>query len=155
MTEALEAAERLSRLPGWEVRGSILLGRLRLDLLDPAGAAAAFGQALDRDPRLDGTGTTPLEVETLLIRGLLQSGRAAEALDRLRRLEACPDPGGAEIASLSSRAFLQQGRIAEARAALERVGRLAVREPMLREPAPFAARGHARRAIPTSSIRSR
>jgi tetratricopeptide (TPR) repeat protein len=137
LTEALDAAERLSRLPGWEVRGAVLLGRLRLDLFDPAGAAAALLLALDRDPRLDGAGTTPREAETLLVRGLLQSGLAAEALDRLRRLDASADSPDAEISWLSSRGLLQQGRTTEARAALERVGTRAARDPMVREPAPF------------------
>jgi tetratricopeptide (TPR) repeat protein len=137
LTDALDAADRLSRLPGWEVRGFVLVGRLRLELLDPAGAVAALREALNRDPRLDDTGTTPREAETLLVRGLLQSGRAADALDRLRRLDVSLDPRDAEIAWLSSRAWLQEGRIGEARAALERAGNFGARDPMLREPAPF------------------
>ncbi len=137
LTEALDAAERLSRVPGWEVRGSVLLGRLRLELLDPAGAAAAFVQALGRDPGFESTGTAPRQIETLLVRALLQSGRAAEALDRLRRLDRAGDPPDAETEWLASRAWLQRGRIAEARAALERAAGGAARDPMLREPAPF------------------
>jgi hypothetical protein len=137
MTDALDAAERLSRLPGWEVRGSVLLGRLRLELLNPAGAASALRYALDRDPRLEGTGAAPREIETLLVRALLQSGRPAEALDRLRHLDATADPQDIEIDWLSSRALLQEGRIAEARAALDRAAGRGAPDPMVREPAPF------------------
>jgi hypothetical protein len=76
-------------------------------------------------------------MESMLLRSLLQSGRTAEALDRLRRLHPPADPPDAEIEWLSSRALLQQGRTAEARGALDRAGDRAMRDPMLREPAPF------------------
>ena len=115
MTDALDAAERLSRLPGWEVRGAVRLGRLRSELFDPAGAAAALADALGRDPSLDGTGATPREIETLLVRCLLQSGRPAEARRWLRHLERSDAATDPEAAWLMSRVLLQDGRFAEAR----------------------------------------
>ena len=68
----LDAAERLSRLPGWEVRGAVRLGRLRSELFDPDGAAADLADALRRDPGLEGPGPTPREIAKLLVRCLLQ-----------------------------------------------------------------------------------
>ena len=87
MTDALDAAERLSHLPGWEVRGAVRLGRLRSELFDPDGAAADLAGALRRDPGLEGTGADPREIAKLLARCLLQCGRAAEARERLRQLD--------------------------------------------------------------------
>src|SRR5262249_10253245 len=137
MTDALDAAGRLSRLPGWEVRGSVLLGRLRSELYDPAGAAAALAEALSRDPRLDASGTNPREIEKLLDCALRECGRPAAARVRLPHLDAPANPVDPEAAWLLSGALLQEGRFAEAGAALGGAGSVAVHDPMLRDPAPF------------------
>jgi tetratricopeptide (TPR) repeat protein len=137
MTDALDAAKRLSRLPGWEVRGAVRLGRLRSELFDPDGAAADLAEALRRDPGLNGAGATPREIAKLLVRCLLQCGRAAEARQRIRQLDDVAGPTDPEAAWLLSRALLQEGRLDEARAALGRAKGFAASDPMLREPAPF------------------
>lgn len=140
LTDARAVAEQLSRLPGWEVRGGIRLGRIRAALLDPAGAAGVLTGALQRDPRLTGTGDDPRAVEELLARCLLESGRPAEArrwLDRLGLSGSHNDSPDPEAAWLLSRALLQQGQFAEAAAALARSGDFATSDPLRREPAPF------------------
>ena len=54
LSEGAEAAERLAKIPGWEVRGEVRLARLRADLAEPARAAELLGDALARDPALAG-----------------------------------------------------------------------------------------------------
>jgi tetratricopeptide (TPR) repeat protein len=137
MTDALEAAERLSHRPGWEVRGSVLLGRLRSELLDPTGAADALAAALERDPGLHGIGSDPREIGKLLVRCLLECGRPAEARERLQHPDGSGSSTDPEAAWLLGRALLQEGRIAEAGAALQAAKGFGAEDPMLREPAPF------------------
>jgi tetratricopeptide (TPR) repeat protein len=135
LTDAADAAERLMRQPGWEVRGALRLGRLRLDLFDPAGAARLLAGALERDPDLDRAGIAPHAARMLLARALLQDRRPAEARAALQ--EASSGPGDPEAAWLLSRALLQEGHGAEAGAALTRAGGFGTGDPMLPEPAPF------------------
>ena len=52
MSDAVDAAERLRKQPGWQVRGDVRLGRLLAQLFDPAGAASVLADALRRDPLL-------------------------------------------------------------------------------------------------------
>jgi Flp pilus assembly protein TadD len=49
LAEAAELAGRLARRPGWEARGSVMLGLLLKEQADPAGAAEALGRALEVD----------------------------------------------------------------------------------------------------------
>jgi tetratricopeptide (TPR) repeat protein len=135
LTEAAEAAERLARQPGWEVRGGVRLGRLRADLLDPAGAAAVLSDALRRDPKLDGADLEPAAAVRLLVRCWLRTGRPAEARallqdDAGRGL----DPEGAW---LLSRAWLQEGKLTEAASALTAARGFADSDPLAPEPAPY------------------
>ncbi len=135
MTDAAEAAERLVRQPGWEVRGEVRLGRLRAELFDPAGAAAVLADALRRDPKLTRADLAPDAVVRLLVGCWLQAGRPAEARALLqdaagRRL----DP---EDSWLLSRACLQEGKATEAASALEAARGFAASDPLTREPAPF------------------
>ncbi|HKI19169.1 MAG TPA: tetratricopeptide repeat protein, partial [Isosphaeraceae bacterium] len=89
MTDAVNAAERLRKQPGWEMVGSVRLARLRSELFDPAGAADLLAEALSRDPKLARADLEPVAAEMLLVRCLLQAGRPAEARgklhERLRR----------------------------------------------------------------------
>src|SRR5262249_51824282 len=68
MADAVDAAERLRKQPGWEVRGAVRLGRLRAELFDPGGAANLLVEALGRDPELDGLEIESREIERLLVR---------------------------------------------------------------------------------------
>jgi hypothetical protein len=133
--EAADAAERLARQPGWEVRGRGRLAPLRHDLHDPAGAAGAIKEAMAIDPGLHGTTTTPAEARKLLAICLLESGRAAEAgkaLGAITNTESSP-----ETSWLLSRVLLQQGKGDEARSALKSAGNLEDVDPMRPEPSPY------------------
>lgn len=133
--EAADAAERLSRQPGWEVRGRARLAPLRHKLHDPAGATNAIREALAADPRLHGATMTPAEASKLLAVCLLESGRGVEAgkaLGSVGDTESNP-----ETAWLLSRVLLQQGKRDEARAALKDAGRLDEADPMRPEPSPY------------------
>ena len=135
MSEAVEAAERLISQPGWEVRAGVRLGRLRSDLLDPAGAAAALAAALDRDPKLEGADLDPTSTRKLLARCELRAGRPAQA----RRWIADPAGRGHDPESswLLARAWLQEGKAEEADSALRDAGGFGASDPMIREPAPY------------------
>ena len=135
MTDAVDAAERLIKQPGWEVRGQVRLGRLLADLFDPAGAARSLAEALRRDPQLRDADLDPAAARRLLARCWLQAGRPAEARVLI------VDPAGRGIdpegSWLLSRVLLQEGKAPEAAAALEAAQEFGASDPLLREPAPF------------------
>ena len=137
LADAVDAAERLSKQPGWEVRGDVRLGRLRSQLFDPAGAASVLAEALRRDPQLAHADLTPPAARTLLARAWLQSGRPAEARAVLADMTALTQGLDAEGWWLESRAFLQESKFADALAALQAAGGFGSSDPLLKEPAPF------------------
>jgi tetratricopeptide (TPR) repeat protein len=135
LAEAAAIAERLARRPGWEARGSAILGLLRSRQADPAGAAAMLQRALRLDPKLEGVPFPPAAVRKLLAGDLLRLGRPGEAREPLRAaLAAGPDP---EASWLLSRALLQQGDAAGAAAALKDARGFGEDDPTAPEPAPF------------------
>lgn len=133
--EAAEAAERLATLPGWEARGALILGLLRLELTDPDGASEALGRAVRIDPTLRGAPAPPAEVRKVLARSLLQAGRPAEARAQLRVVLAAGRD--AEASWLLSRAWLQAGAVDEAEEALASAGADGAGGPPRSEPAPY------------------
>ncbi len=109
LDEAARAADRLRRQPGWESRGDLMLGIIRGDSLDLAGAALAFRRVLDRDPKLAAGNAQPDKLRKLFARTFLKVGRPAEARPHLQSiLVRGPDP---EASWLMSRVYLQQGAI--------------------------------------------
>ena len=48
-SEATELADRLATRPGWEAQSNLLLGQIKFEQDDPAGAARCFRRALDLD----------------------------------------------------------------------------------------------------------
>ena len=146
LADALEATERLIRIPGWEVRAGVRLGRLRAELFDPSGAATVLSSALSRDPKLIDADLNPVEAKRLLARCWLESGRPAEARSLLR-----PPSGVAidhEASWLLSRAALQQGNAAEAASALKDASGFGADNPLMREPAPFTGAASCARCHP-------
>jgi tetratricopeptide (TPR) repeat protein len=135
MLDAVTTARSLSQQSGWEVRGLVRLGRLRWDLLDPAGAAEALTEALARDPSLREAGGSPATTRKLLARSLLASGKPAEARGQLLVLSG-PEHDH-ETSWLLSRALLQEGKTAEAEAALKLAQGFGERGPDAAEPARF------------------
>jgi tetratricopeptide (TPR) repeat protein len=135
MTDAVDAAERLSKQPGWEVRGEVRLGWLRSNLFDPAGAAGVLADSLRRDPKLAHADLEPAAARRVLARCLLQLGRPSEARAQIE------SPSGRELdpegSWLLSRAFLQEGNRARAISALEQARGFGASDPLFPEPAPF------------------
>ena len=129
------AAELLRRQPGWESRGEMMLGIVRGDSLDPAGAAAAFRRLLDRDPNVAESNPQPDKLRKLFVRTFLGVGSPAEALPHLQTILARgPDP---EASWLLSRVYLQQGAIGEAQLALAHAGPYRGDHPLEDEPSPY------------------
>lgn len=135
LDKAAESAERLSHLSGWETRGALMLGVLRVDLDDPEGAAAALGETERRDPAAFTNGATGLRYRKLLARLELRLGRPAEAKAELQAVLAAGSD--AEASWLLSRAYLQEGDAAKAAAALRAAGPSKPGQPYELEPSPF------------------
>jgi Tfp pilus assembly protein PilF len=127
--EAEAFAARLEGIPGWEARGGLSLGGLRLDSSDPAGAAEALARALRRDPKLGP------DARKALARALLASGRPAGAREALEGVLA--RGADAEASWLLSRAALQEGSAAGAGAALRDAGDFGAGRLLAPEPAPY------------------
>jgi tetratricopeptide (TPR) repeat protein len=135
LTDATIAAERLLSQPGWEVRAAVRLGRLRAELLDPAGAIELLAAALERDPKLEGADLDRAAAKRLLVRCALQAGRPAEA--RRWIVDASRPEIDPELSWLLSRAWLQEGNAAKAAAALQTARGFDASDPLRREPEPF------------------
>jgi tetratricopeptide (TPR) repeat protein len=140
LSEAARAAERLAAQPGWEARAALLLGKIRAEQSDPAGAAAALQRALAHPDQWHGA-DEPDRVRRQLARFLLWTGRPAEARAALR-LVASP-AAGSETSWLLSRCDLQEGRASDDGT---RTQSIAYREahPIEREPAPFVGESRCR-----------
>ncbi len=135
LTEAARLAERLTRQPGWELRGELASGTLLGELSDPAGAAIVLRRALERSEsaRLDRSAL--YRYRKLLARALLRIGTPAEARTVLGAV--LDDGADPEAFWLLSRAALQEGAVADAAAALEDAGSYRGDHPLEAEPSPF------------------
>src|SRR5262249_29956528 len=141
-------AARLAHRPGWEVRGDLLLGVLRIELNDPFGAAEAMQKALRRDPTLQAAPGKADSFRKLQARVLLRTERPGEARALLRTVLATgPDP---EASWLLSRAALQDGDVDGVKAAL--VGAGSYRDDHRQEPEPGPYVGERRCAECHSAI---
>jgi tetratricopeptide (TPR) repeat protein len=137
LAEAEKLALKLAALRGHEARGLVLLGLVRQGLKDPPGAAEAFRQALDLNPKLDGvTEGSADQVRTWLARAHLQSGKPADARAVLKEILASR-PDDPERNWLLSRAALQQRDLPTANAALARSRGFNADHPEAPEPAAY------------------
>jgi tetratricopeptide (TPR) repeat protein len=132
LNEAARVADRLSTRPGWEARGDLMLGRIRAEQHDPAGAAEALRRALTRPDEWHGA-DQPDRVGKQLARFLLQAGRPDQARDALRHLAAADDP---ESNWLLGRCDLQEG-IATSAALSAPARSYREAHPLEPEPSPF------------------
>jgi tetratricopeptide (TPR) repeat protein len=133
--DAVEVAERLAKVPGWEVRGGVVLGILSDKNADPERAVPALTGALQADPNLRGAAASPRAVRTLLARDLLeirQPDKAKTQLDAV--LSGGDDP---EAFWLLSRALLQKNDPRKAAEALARAGEFGQEDPLRLEPSPY------------------
>jgi tetratricopeptide (TPR) repeat protein len=132
---ALGYAERLARRPGWEVRGSLIVGMLRAEMNDPAGASRALAEALRRDPSARGGLISAAKYRKMLADCLLQVHRPTEARAALSELLAAGSD--AEAAWLLSRADLQSGSDSSAsRDLADRAASYRAENPLRPEPSP-------------------
>ena len=111
---------------------NLMLGRVRAEQRDPAGAAEALRIALTRPDEWQGAEPTDRVVKHLA-RFLLQTGRPDQARDALRPLDSSDDP---EACWLLTRCDLQQG-IAPSAAIAAQARSYREAHPMEPEPAPF------------------
>jgi predicted CXXCH cytochrome family protein len=136
LIDAAVLADRLSTQPGWQLQGELMLGSLRSELSDPAGAAMVLRQALERPEALSLSHELASRHQKLLARTLIQTSKPDEARALLRKLL---DFGPDEEASwLLSRAELAEGAIAAASDALKAAGSYRKLHPLESEPSPFA-----------------
>ena len=84
--EAILATERLSRQPGWESRGVIMLGTIRLELNNVPEAARLFRRALDLDPAVIDTSHDPTPLRKVVARTFLRMGRPDDARPLLQSI---------------------------------------------------------------------
>ena len=133
--DATSAATRLAGLPGWESRGSLVLGVLRHEAGDPVAASAALARAIEVDPTLRDGMAPPAAVRKLLARGLLQTDRPGVAKGHLETvLKSGPDP---EASWLLSRVFLLEEDAPRATAALASAGDFGRDDPTRPEPSSY------------------
>jgi len=132
---AIPVAERLSQQPGWEARGSMMLGTIRAKLGDVPGAAESFRRALSFDAAEVDQSHDPTPLRKLIARTFLRVGRPAEARPLLRSIL---DRGSdSEAAWLLSRVCLQEGDKTQALLALEQAASYRADNPMEAEPSPY------------------
>jgi predicted CXXCH cytochrome family protein len=133
--EAIRAADRLSRQPGWEARGLMMLGIIKAAMNDVRGADDSFRRALELDSGEIDKSADPNRLRKLIVRTSLQSGQPRSARTLLGPIMAGgTDP---EAAWLLSRAFLQEGDVNQASGALERSGNYRAEHPLENEPSPY------------------
>jgi tetratricopeptide (TPR) repeat protein len=135
LEDAEQGAMQLTAMTGWEARGAVVLGVIRQERADPAGAAEALDRALRADPELHGATATPKAVRMLLSRSLLQANEPARAKACLEALIA--GERNPEASWLLSRAYLQAGDAMKAAEALAQAGDYGHDDPLLPEPAPY------------------
>ncbi len=133
--DAMLAAERLSRSPGWEAHGSMMLGTVRSRLNNIHGAALSFRRALLVDSAEVDKSHDPTQLRKLIARTLLRVGRPAEAETMLRPiLDRKPDP---EAWWLLSRVYLQKWDKVRGLEAMKRAGSYRADNPLQPEPSPY------------------
>jgi predicted CXXCH cytochrome family protein len=133
--DALRVTDRLSGQPGWEARGSMMLGTIRAELNNVPGAALSFGHALKLDPAEVDKSHEPIKLRKLIARTFLRVAQPDQARAVLQPLlDAGPD---GESSWLMSRIYLQQGDKALAVAALRQAGSYRAANPLEPEPSPY------------------
>ena len=133
--DAIAVTERLGRQPGWEARGSMMLGTIRIELNNIPGAAESFRRALELDPAEVDKSHHPAKLRKLIARTFLRMARPAEASTVLQpTLKREPDQ---ETAWLLSRVYLQNGDKIRALAALKQAGPYRANNPLEADPSPY------------------
>jgi predicted CXXCH cytochrome family protein len=144
--DALLATERLSGQPGWEARGAMMLGAIRLELNNVAGAANSFRRALEFDMAEIDNAPDPAKLRNVIARTFLRTASPAEAANVLQPiLERWPDQ---ETYWLLSRVYLQKRDTTRALAALKQAGSYRAANPLEAEPSPFVGEARCEQCHP-------
>lgn len=101
--EALESAERLVQLKGYEARAYVLVGTLHGDLGNLKEAAEAMAAVLKYEPEAEGLVVTPAEFFLQYGSILLQAGQPEAAIEPLKR-SVNADPSAEAFAALGNAA---------------------------------------------------
>jgi tetratricopeptide (TPR) repeat protein len=133
--EAIQVSERLRRQPGWEARGTMILGTIRYELNNVPAAAESFRSALETDPSVVDKSHDPTPLRKVIARAFLQMSRPDLARPLLRSI--LDHPPDFEAAWLMSRAYLQERDKTSAMSALEQSGSYRTDNPLEPEPGPF------------------
>jgi tetratricopeptide (TPR) repeat protein len=146
LEEAVEAALLLSRQPGREARGWMILGTIKAAIQDVPGASESFVRAIRRDPSELDQSREPKQLRKLIARTFLRAGLADQARPLLQTIMAGgPDR---EAAWLLSRAYLQLGDNDSARAALAQAGSYRADNPLEPEPSPYLGEARCEKCHP-------
>ena len=145
--QAARAAERLRLQPGWESRGDMTLGTIRVTLNDLPGAVESFRRALGLDPREIDNSSDPTQLRKLIARTFLRAGQPAEARTPLQAILA--QRADREAAWLLSRAYLQEGDKARAESAMASAGSYRRDNPLEEEPSPYVGEARCQKCHPT------
>jgi tetratricopeptide (TPR) repeat protein len=133
--DAIAVTDRLSKEPGWEARGSMMLGTIRVDLNNRPGAAQSFRRALELDPAEVEKSSNPKRLRKLIARTFLRTAHPAEAAAVLQPMvERGLD---SETAWLMSRIYLQEGDKTRALTALKQAGSYRASNPLDVDPGPY------------------
>jgi hypothetical protein len=135
MGAATEVASQLAAVPGWEARGNVILGALKQERFDAAGASASLANALRIDPLLRRAPASPAMIRKLLGRTLLQLHQPDQAKTQLEAV--LSDGSDPEASWLLSRAYLLSGDVAKATQFLSLAGEYGNDDPLHVEPASY------------------
>ena len=154
--DAIAVTDRLSKKPGWEARGSMMLATVRVELNNMPGAAESFRRALELDPAEVDNSRHPKKLRKEIARTFLRTARPDQAAAVLEPIIARGLDN--ETAWLMSRVYLQQGDKTRALTALKQAGSYRASNPLDADPSPYvgeAACGKCHATIFRDSLASR
>ena len=145
--QAARAAERLRQQPGWQSRGDLTLGTIRIATHDVPGAAESFRRVLRRDPKEIDNSREPTQLRKSIARTFLRVGQPAEARETLQSIPAHrADP---EASWLLGRAYLQEGDKARGPGGDGPRRVVPQGNPLEEEPSPYVGEARCRQCHPT------
>jgi predicted negative regulator of RcsB-dependent stress response len=144
--DAVRTLEKLGNSPGWEGRGAMMLGAIRVELNNPPAAAGLFRRALELDPTAIKRSHQPENLRRMIARTFLQLNSPAEA-ERILRNSTGQEPDE-ETSWLLSRVYLQQGDKPRGLAMLKRAGSFRARHALEVEPGAYIGEGRCEHCHP-------
>jgi tetratricopeptide (TPR) repeat protein len=145
--DAARTLEKLGNSPGWEGRGAMMLGAVRVELNNPPEAAGLFRRALELDPTAIKRSHQPEKLRRMIARTFLQVKSPAEA-ERILRNSTGQEPDE-ETSWLLSRVYLQQGDKPRGLAMLKRAGSYRAGHALEVEPGTYVGEGRCEQCHPS------